>query len=318
VLENRRIWGFVMEPTIYSLGGLRIDSDFPLPGLQVCGNQAEPHRDIVIRSASISDQVAATTATFLNGEYSGTYNGSEFLLDSSRIGRFLLRAGREILMDLAPSSNHLEVRSYLLGAVFGALCHQRGITPLHASAIDVGDGCVTFVGASGAGKSTVVASLAQRGHDVITDDECFLQIANNEVQAWPGITQVKLWEDSLNALAISDVSQMSGSRKYYLPVHPARDPLQSRRLRGVYQLHRISNGRAEVTRLKGADALETLMRNVYPPGLADCLGYQPNVFIVCAAAARTVPVFRFSRPWNLSALNQSMEIFEDHLSRAFT
>ncbi len=79
-------------------------------------------------------------------------------------------------MDLAPSSDHDEVRAYLLGAVFGALCHQRGITPLHASAIDVADGCVAFVGASGAGKSTLVAALARRGHQIIADDECFLQL----------------------------------------------------------------------------------------------------------------------------------------------
>lgn len=304
----------MMESTIYSLGGLRIASDFPLHGLHIC-NEVELHCDIVIRHSSISERVAATTAKFLNGEYSGTYNGSELLI-SSRVGLFLLRAGKEVLMDLAPSADQEEVRAYLLGAIFGALCHQRGITPLHASVIDVEDGCVIFVGASGAGKSTVVATLAQRGHEVIADDECFLKIPNcDEVQAWPGIGQVKLWEDALRALAIEDVGGMNGSRKYYVPVRPARHPTQSRRLHRVYQLHRVPHGPAGVTRLYGAEAIETLMQNVYPPGLAGCLGYQPNVFRVCAATARKIPVFRFSRPWNLAALDHSTEILEEHLSR---
>src|SRR5262245_60481220 len=123
-----------MESAIYRLGGLRIASDFPLHGVEICERSTEAHSDVIIRRASIPDPVAATTAKVLNGNYSGTYNGREFVLDSPKIGRFLLRAGREILMDLAPSSNHNEVRAYLLGAVLGALCHQRGITPLHASA----------------------------------------------------------------------------------------------------------------------------------------------------------------------------------------
>jgi hypothetical protein len=308
-----------MESTIYTLGGLLIASDFPLDGLQVWGNRAELGYDVVIRQASISERVAATTARILNGNFSGTYNGRELLVDTPRIGRFLLQAGREILMDLAPSSNHDEVRAYLLGAVFGALCHQRGITPLHASTIDVGDGYAAFVGDSGAGKSTLVALLAQRGHEVIADDECFLHIANNdEVEAWPGIAQLKLWEDALAVLAFGDVRETYVCKKYYIPVRTKRDPTKSRRLRRVYRLHRISDGPPKVTRLRGAEAIETIMQNVYPPGLATNLGYQQNVFILCAAAARKVPVFRFDRPWNLAELDQGTEILENHLSQIVT
>ena len=306
-----------METTIYRLGGLRIASDFPLFGLQVCRNEAEAHCEVVIRCAPIPEEVASATAKFLDGHYSGTYNGREVLLDSPAVGRFLLRAGQEILIDLAPSSNDDEVRAYLLGAVFGALCHQRGITPLHASAIDVADGCVAFVGASGAGKSTLVAALARRGHEIISDDECFLQLGTNgDVQAWPGISRIRLWEDARAALGFDGPGverAMQGYNKYFVPVRPPRNPIQSRRLRRVYQLHRVPNGVTEVTRLRGADAVEVLMQNVYPPGLADRLGYQSHVFMVCTAAARDVPVFRLSRPWDFAALDQGIELLENHL-----
>jgi len=43
------------------------------------------------------------------------------------------------------------------------------------------------------------------------------------------------------------------------------------------------------------------------------LGYKPNAFIFCAAAARDVPVFRFSRPLDFDALSQSIELLENHL-----
>jgi hypothetical protein len=306
-----------METAIYSFGGLRIASDFPLFGLQVCESEAEARCDVVIRCGPIPEEVASATAKFLNGRYSGTYNGREVLLDSPAVGRFLLRAGEEILMDLTPSSDDDQVRAYLLGAVFGALCHQRGVTPLHASAIDVRDGCVAFVGTSGAGKSTLVAALAQRGHEVISDDECFLQLGlKGDVQAWPGISRVWLWDDSRAALGFGgpDVARdLRGYNKYVVPVRPPRNPIQSRPLRQVYQLHRVPNGITEVARLHGADAVEALMQNVYPPGLAADLGYQSHVFIVCTAAARDVPVFRLSRPWDFAALDQGVELLESHL-----
>jgi hypothetical protein len=309
-----------MRTAIYTLGGLRIASDFPLLGLPARRNQAEEDCEVVIRCAPIPEGVASVTEKFRYAQYSERHNGREILLDFPMVGRFLLRAGKEILMELAPSSDDDEVRAYLLGAVFGALSHQRGITPLHASAIDIADGCIAFVGASGAGKSTLVATLARRGHEVITDDACFLQLGTHGgVHAWPGISRIRLWEDARLALGFDGPGverETRGYNKYYIPIRPPRNPTQPRRLHRVYQLHRALNGAPEVTRLQGSAAVEVLMQNVYPPGLAERLGYKPHAFIACTAAARHVPVFRFSRPWDFAALGEGTKILENHLSKS--
>jgi hypothetical protein len=272
----------------------------------------------VIRRAPIPEGIVSVTATFRYAQYSERDDGKEILLEFPSVGRFLLRAGKEILMDLAPSTDEDEVRAYLLGSVFGALCHQRGITPLHASAIDVADGCIAFVGGSGAGKSTLVATLAQCGHEIITDDACFLQVGTDgDVQAWPGISRIRLWEDVRATLGFDGPGverEVWGYNKYFIPVRPPRNPTQSRRLHRVYQLHRVANGAPEVTRLQGAEAVEALLQNVYPQGLAERLGYKSHAFIACTAAARDVPVFRFSRPWDLAALDQGTKMLENHLS----
>ena len=55
------------------------------------------------------------------------------------------------------------------------------------------------------------------------------------------------------------------------------------------------------------------MQNVYRLDLAERLGYKPHAFIVCAAMARGVPVFRFSRPLGFDVLNQTVEVLENHL-----
>src|SRR5262249_27654478 len=151
------------------------------------------------------------------------------------------------------------------------------------------------------------AALAQHGHEIISDDECFLQFgANGDVQAWPGTSRIRLWEDARTALGFDGpgVEQvMQGYNKYFVPVLPPRKPIESRPLSRVYQLHRVQSGVGEVTRLRGSDAVEVLMQNVYPPSVVDCLGYQSRTFMVCTAVARDVPVFRLSRAWDFAALD---------------
>jgi hypothetical protein len=307
-----------MGKTIYGLGGLRISSDLPLLELEACSGGAEEDCDVVICCAPILDEIISTTATFSAGIYSGTYDGRDVLLDFPSVGRFLLRAGKEILVELDSCSDPCEVRAHLLGVVFGALCHQRGIMPLHASAIEIGNTCVAFVGASGTGKSTLVASLGRRGHDIITDDECFLRLdADGAVHAWPGLGQVRLWEDARAVLGISDAGGTKEIQRRHKSLAAFPSPanrMRARPLRRVYELHRTMNEVVEVTPLRGAAAAEVLMQNIYPPEFAVPLGYQPRVFTACTAVARNVAVFRFSRPWRLTALNEGTELLEGHLS----
>jgi hypothetical protein len=55
------------------------------------------------------------------------------------------------------------------------------------------------------------------------------------------------------------------------------------------------------------------MQNIYRLDTAESMGYKPAVFAVCAAVARDVPVFRFSRSLDFSALEETVAILEDHL-----
>lgn len=77
-------------------------------------------------------------------------------------GRYQASYGREIVVTPAPGAGMREVRLFLLGSAWGALCYQRGLLILHASVVHVGDSCVAFCGAMGSGKSTVGGCMADR------------------------------------------------------------------------------------------------------------------------------------------------------------
>jgi energy-coupling factor transporter ATP-binding protein EcfA2 len=295
------------DATVYRLAGLRIASDMPLPGLAPCPNQIANGDEIVIRRARVRPSPTPVQC-----------NGKELLLDIPGVARYLLRGANEILVDQAPTAGQGDVCGYLLGTMFSVLCHQRGITPLHASAIDVADGCVAFVGGSGAGKSTLAAALAALGHQVIADDVCFLRLGDTgEVQAWPGVVRMRLWQDSMAVLGLGGpgIERIwRGWDKYFIPVEPPQNRFDPRRLRRVYQIHAAPVGSAaSVTPLHGGAAIEAVMQNVYRLSIAEHMGHKPTVFAVCAAAARDVPVFRLSRPLNFDVLPQTLELLEDHL-----
>jgi hypothetical protein len=303
--------------TVYHLAGLQIISDFSLSGLEICPDEIFARDEIVVRRAPISDEMISATATLrLRQQHTGKYNGRDVLLDFPAVGRFFVRGGKEILVDPNPASNNEEIRAYLLSIVFGVLCHQRGIVPLHASAIGMAEGCVAFAGDSGSGKSTLVAALALRGHEVISDDLCFLDIGHNgHLKTWPSVGCIRLWEEAMHELgydARGFEREIRGYEKYVIPVRRPRNPFECRRLCRVYVLHAAVED-TEVIPLHGTAAVEALMQNVYPLSFSEILGYRPQAFMACAAAAREMSVFRYSRPLSFDALDQSVELLEEHL-----
>jgi len=120
------------------------------------------------------------------------------------VSRYLVRQGREILVVPAPGAGAREVRLFLLGSAWGALCYQRGLFPLHASMVRVGSGVVAFCGAPGAGKSTLAAWLASRGYRLVVDDLCRVDLSVPEPpRVWPSVPRLKLWRAALSALGWS-------------------------------------------------------------------------------------------------------------------
>jgi hypothetical protein len=55
------------------------------------------------------------------------------------------------------------------------------------------------------------------------------------------------------------------------------------------------------------------MQNIYRAAMAEHMGRKANLFVICAAAARDVPVYRFSRPLGFHALREVVNLLEEHL-----
>lgn len=129
--------------------------------------------------------------------------------------------GREVVIDPHMASDATDIRVFLFSTVFAILCFRRGLIPLHASVVRIGDRAVAFSGISGAGKSTLAACFHQRGYSVLSDDVAVIDWVGGCPVVRPVMSRLKLWRDMMDGLGIAHGDKeraRSQLEKYHIPL----------------------------------------------------------------------------------------------------
>lgn len=300
--ERRGAW-------TYRLFGLDLRSEIDLAGL------APP---VDVATADVEIGFGSVPAENAVPGYSAIPEGT--LLTVAKVGRYLIRDGRRIVIDPAPGASERNLRLFLLGSAIGALLHQRGLLPLHANAIDLGGRAVAFSGHSGAGKSTIAAWFHDRGHKILADDVCVIGFDDaGRALAYPGIPRLRLWREALEASG-RDAGAYDRSfddiDKYDVPTG-TDSRLEPLPLAAIYLLRRAEEeqgGDAAIDRLTGVDAVETLMSNTYRGAYLKTIGRTGEHLAACLRVARAVPVFRAQRLWGFERFDEQAGRLHDHAS----
>jgi hypothetical protein len=169
-----------------------------------------------------------------------------------------------------------DASTYLLGPVMGLVLRLRGITCLHASAIDLGGQAIAVIGPPGYGKSTTAGIFATSGYRVLSDDVVALADHGSGFLAQPAYPRVGLWSDSVETLfGFPDAlpQQTPTWPKCYLDLtkHGYRFQPSALPLRAVYVLsERDTNGKAPLVHaLPLRVGLTQLIENTYLSYLLD-------------------------------------------------
>ena len=262
--------------------------------LRTCG------ADVTIRRGVVPDTLPAVEA----GGAAWWYAGDRMLIKPPCGVRFLVEGGESVRYaaqrDVAPA----DVRLFLLGLVWGVLALQRGLLPLHASAVGRGRTVHAFTGPPGAGKSTLAAALAARGYPLFTDDMLILDPASFGTQAkcYRAKADLKLWPDaSVLTGAVPGAPVRAGVGKRF--ADPARWSLHTAgRLRTLHCLS-YSTGpprdgaHCRIERLTRRRATFALYDALFRPRQAVAIVGRRRLFeLLLAAAARHVQVSVFHRP----------------------
>lgn len=181
-----------------------------------------------------------------------------------------------------------ELQRLLLDVVAPELLAARGTLVVHASGVVDGRGAVLFVGPSGSGKSTLATGLVQRGAKLVGDD--FVIVRGLDVV--PTHSSIRLWRDSLDALAPDGERVRYGSGKSRVHLASAADC--AAKIRSIYVLAEASDD-IRIESLSRDRAFAELARNSFRPDPTDDAMLTRHVDAI-AALVSAVPAFTVSFP----------------------
>src|SRR5215831_1624013 len=293
----------------YVLCGWRTRSDLPLTAVPTHLRAGE-NVDVHIEIAQGASPLAACTRPYMF-EHSATQS----LIKIGEIAEFEVSEGRRIRVWPGPGAARKDAEIFLLGPAWASLCHQRGLLPLHASAIRTAQGLVAFCGHSGAGKSTTAAAMAASGYELVTDDVLPISLDHDASPgAWPYLRRMKLCSEPIARLALSPVAVVSPrldrEKKFVRPQLAAPDEWV--RLERIYLLD-SGPGASRVDRLLGADAVRALVDQTYHFAFVLKSGSFRDHLEMCALIAARVPIYRLPRFVGLDMENRLAAVIRAHL-----
>jgi len=291
----------------YLAFGLHILSEIELPELLV---NTDDHTFDVQIAVSTSRQYHKETRENSQG---WDITPDRFVLLADKIGRFTVRNGKRIIVEIQQGVDLDIVRTYLLGTCFGVLFHQRGLLPLHSSSVAVEGGAVLFSGPVGTGKSTLAGAYHNAGYKVLADDVSVLSISDKERPlVYPAYPQLKISNASAEALRIN-TSQLrhisSSDDRYRLPIHSRfqHSPLP---LAAIFILEKHKRNSFSYEILTGYDKFIQLMMNTYRYFMVKNLGCFTSHFSNCSALLNKTPLIRVFQPQNTTEPGETVHFLQ--------
>lgn len=151
---------------------------------------------------------------------------------------------------------------YLLGQALSFAMVNSGFEPLHATAVEVDNQAVAFLGDCGFGKSTLAAAFLQAGHRLLTDDLLLLQTTMQGILAFPGPARIKLFPE----VARKFLGQTSGgvplnskAQKQIIPLHDMQVCGEAVPLGGIYALVPSNNAHDKNIRVESLTQRQTFI-----------------------------------------------------------
>lgn len=284
----------------YQAYGLQIDSHLELPGPERPGADLAP-ADLAIRLAAGARGGNGRARTRFRA------SGDCAFLGIPGVGQYRVRGGREIQVAPDPGAAPGDVLLFLLGSTLGTLLYQRGLLPIHGSAVATSAGALVLVGPSGAGKSTLAAQFLLRGYRLLTDDVAAVcPDGNGGFRVLPAFPQLRLCPDAHRRLGPAGAAGRLDEDKFVLPLGGAfcPDPMP---LRAVCVLADHDRPVLAQRPLRGFERVQRLMDNLYRPEFIQPLGAGPEVMRMVLALAMGVECVEWARPRDPGRLDELVD-----------
>jgi hypothetical protein len=280
---------------MYKAFGLRIASELAFPELLGLDTPTEPCDVHIVNDGkgTFRQELEATPNTYV-------VKPNQVMFYIPNNAYYCIQDGRTITVSPVHDADQDLIRLYVLGTCMGALLLQRGIYPLHGSAIAIDGKAYAIVGESGAGKSTLASAFISLGYPLLSDDVIAVSLSKEDQAAvvTPSYPQQKLWQESLDQFGMTTNSYRSvygRETKYNIPVTSSYypDPLP---LAGVFELVKDDHPQADIVRIEKMDRFQTLFCHTFRQFFVPQLGLTNWHFQTSAAIVNHISMFQLRRP----------------------
>lgn len=260
----------------YRAAGFTLDSDIAFSKLLVDPAPGHGPADILFRTGELPPM-------------------GEGLTMRLRSFGFTALEGRQVVVSVSALAKPDTERHTVLTGGLNAIAYQRGLLPLHASAIDTGEACVAFCGGSGAGKSTLAAALAQAGYPLLCDDLVMAHPDGGGSVVWPAIMRPKLTQHSIDLLggAVAELTPFAARDSKAVTEVGEMAAYAPRRLAGVYLL---GWGEPALRRLSPLEAVTMLGRCLRKPDWLEPAGTAATIRQRWLELVSRIPFIVVTRP----------------------
>ncbi|MEO9652452.1 MAG: hypothetical protein ABJ360_18100 [Roseobacter sp.] len=296
-----------MTQNYYSVFGLTLVSDFSFAVLEQVAPKDDPDLLRVTRVEGIRPTGEMPTDPHFDIQPEHQF------FHWNAVGTFSIKDANTVLIEPQEGVSEHLISQAFLGLVMSLVLERRGILCLHASAVSVNNQAAIFLGDKGAGKSTTSGALIARGHVPVTDDLVAIDGALQETPQpflWPGFSSMKLWPDSVEALALG---QDADDRL----IHPSVTKIQKRMpapiaqqpvaIGALFVLRRSEDvTEPHVVRLPAHEALQMVLRYTFMARYGETrLGrdHLAHHMKRCSAIVAHAPFYNLMIPADLSRLD---------------
>ncbi|MCK9860366.1 aldolase [Paenibacillus sp. ATY16] len=200
------------------------------------------------------------------------------------------------LKDVDPRQSRL----YIVGACCSVLLVRRGIVPMHAGGVVIDGKAYAILGDCGAGKSTLGAAFMEAGYKLLSDDIVAVAMneKTNELTAYPGYPQQKLWRQSLEYFQreASDYrSILQDYDKYAVPITDLfhKEPIP---LAGIFELEKADVPQVRIHPLTPLQRVQLFRYHSFLDRVLKEMKLEQWLFTFGTKVALAIPFYQLKRP----------------------
>jgi hypothetical protein len=230
---------------------------------------------------------------------------------------YYVKDGASITIELKENSDLPSVRLFLLTNAMAAVLHQRNKVALHAGAIQTEKGLVVICGESGAGKSTTISALQQKGYKIFVDDVLVLEDAGAKVVGVAAYPTLKLWDDTFEKLALGVIPEEQKLRESLNKYRVSFQEDFTTRTIPIYKIFYLlkeeANKSIKVTKKDGLEAFKILYSQLYRTSMINNTQSQVILFERLNQLINQTGLIEVARPANSNSIEELVQIIEKEI-----